>query len=190
MKKTLIGSGLLGATTHAMAHEGHGAGALLTAFTHPMTGLDHLVVFLALGFFIAQRKQYRVSQLLGLALLMGIGIILGQLGLYAPMVETMIACSLIVLGVICFKRWLPNSAALFALLGGSVMLHGLAHGVLLQSLPMSQALATSAMMMSGAVVITLLGFAIANSRLVKRFALQQWLAAAMVLVGGSLVLAG
>lgn len=189
MKKAVIGLSLLGVTTSAMAHEGHGAGALLSAFTHPMTGLDHLVVFLAIGFFIAQSKQNRATQLLGLVLLMGIGIFFGQLGLYAPMVETAIACSLIVLGVVSFKRWLPNQAPLFALLGGSVILHGLAHGVLLQALSASQIFATSAMMVAGALVITILGFVLANSHLVKRYDLQQWLAAMMVLLGGSLVLA-
>ncbi len=188
MKKNLIGLGLLGFAADTMAHTGHSAGALLTAFAHPMTGLDHLTVFLAIGFFLAQSAQHRTSQLLGLMLFLSIGMFSGRLGVYAPMVETAIACSLIVLGVLGFKRWLPNQTALFTLLGGSVALHGLAHGVLLQSMPLSQSLAMSVMMMLGAVVITLFGFALANNRLVKRFALQQWLAAGMLLLGGSLVL--
>lgn len=188
MKKVLTGLGFLIVATNTIAHEGHNAGAILSAFIHPMTGLDHLVMFLSLGFFIGQSKQYRFAQLLTLAMLMSIGIILGQLGVYAPMVEVAIACSLIVLGAIFLKNWLTNQAVLFGLLGGSVILHGLAHGVLLQSFSTSQALTTSGMMIFGALAITFLGSALATSRLGKRFALQQWLAAAMVTLGGSLVL--
>lgn len=188
MKNKLMGLGLFALADNAVAHTGHGAGQLLAAFTHPMTGLDHLTVFLALGFLLAQGRERRLSSLLGLMLLMGIGMFLGHQGLYAPMVEAAIACSLVVLGVVCFKRWIPNQVALFALLCTSVVLHGLAHGVLLQPLSVSVSLSVGVMMMLGALVVALLGFSMANNRLVKRFALQQWLAAGMLLLGGSLML--
>lgn len=188
MKKSLIGLALLGFATNSFAHTGHGVGQLLAAFAHPFTGLDHLTVFLAMGFFIGQRAQLRISQLVGMLTLLAFGMFWGQQGLYAPMMETAIACSVIVLGVVSFKRWMPDQGVLSGLMGATAVLHGLAHGVLLQSLPLATALSTSAMMLLGALVIALLGIALANNVLVKRVAIQQWLAAAMLLLGGSLIL--
>ncbi len=188
MKKSLISLALLGFANSSLAHTGHGTGQLLAAFVHPFTGLDHLTVFLAMGFFIAQRAPFRLSQLLNMIVLLGIGMFLGQQGLYAPMVEVAIACSVTVLGVVSFKHWMPDQRVLVGMMSTAAVLHGLAHGVLLQSLPLSQVLSTSVMMLLGALVIVVLGLALANNALVKRIAIQQWLAAAMLVLGSSLML--
>lgn len=190
MKKSIIGLGLLVFASHAMAHTGHGANEWLVAFTHPMTGLDHLAIFFATGFFVAQSTHGRVFKLFTLMLLMGFGMFLGQVGFYAPMVEAAIACSMIAIGALAIQHRLPASTMLFTALGLSVVLHGMAHGVLLQSVSIAQSVALGAMMLSGAFIVSLLGFYIGNNGLVSKFDLHRWLAACMLVLGANLVWSG
>jgi len=139
MKQLLIGLSLLGFTGKAMAHAGHGSSAILTAIAHPFTGLDHLLVMVAVGFWAAKGRNNAALRLPSYFLaLFAVGVILGQQGFYVPMVETSIAVTLIALGASLLKIAV-NHPIKYALIGIAAVAHGLAHGILFvqQSLAVS-----------------------------------------------------
>jgi urease accessory protein len=113
----------------ANAHPGHGSDGLGSGFAHPFTGLDHLLAMLAVGLWAAQQGGRRMWQLplVFLALMAG-GAALGAAGVAMSGIETGLAMSLLVLGVLiagCVK--LPALAGAL-LVGAFALVHGHAHG--------------------------------------------------------------
>ena len=114
---------LLAASFGALAHPGDHAGGFAHGFAHPFAGLDHLLAMVAVGLWAA-RFSGLPRWILPLAFVsfMALGT-----GLALPMVEPMIAASVLVLGLgAALGRRLPVAAgaaltALFALY------HGQAH---------------------------------------------------------------
>ncbi len=115
----------------ASAHTGHHAATGFTSgLTHPLSGLDHLLAMIAIGLWAAQqggRTLWAVpSAFVGTMILGGA---LALTGLALPHVETGIAASVLVLGLLVAtrQRWHVGGgmaiAALFALF------HGYAHGL-------------------------------------------------------------
>jgi urease accessory protein len=121
-------------STIASAHPGHGLGNMYAGFMHPLTGWDHLLVMLAIGVWASKlgckaRWQLPITFLS----MMSVGAILGLTGLSFSGVETVIAASVMAMGLLLVIN-LPISAtnrvgvvALFAIF------HGMAHGVELHS---------------------------------------------------------
>lgn len=114
---------LLAASSAALAHPGHGADSFLQGFAHPFSGLDHLLAMLAVGLWAARFSGLpRWTLPLAFVSFMALGT-----GLALPMVEPMIALSVLVLGLgAAMGSRLPLAAgaavtALFALY------HGQAH---------------------------------------------------------------
>lgn len=114
----------------AAAHVGAGATRGLAAgLSHPVGGLDHLAAMVAVGLWAAQlggRALWATPATF--VAVMGLGAWLGALGAAAPLVETGIAASVLVLGLLCvaavrlpFRLGLP-------LVGLFAILHGHAHG--------------------------------------------------------------
>ena len=105
-----------------------GAG-LAQGFTHPFTGLDHLLAMIAVGCWAAQIGGRAVFVLpLVFPAMMCLGALLGGSGLPLPAVETGIAVSVVVLGVMValgVRLPLPVSAAIVGLFA---VLHGHSHG--------------------------------------------------------------
>jgi urease accessory protein len=119
----------------ALAHTGHDgathhgiAETIAAGFTHPFTGVDHLAAMLALGVWSALTARRIWLAPLVFAGTVLLGALLGFAGLSLPVVEPMIAASLLVLGLLVASR-----AALPGLLGvgiaaGFALFHGIAHG--------------------------------------------------------------
>ncbi len=119
----------------ALAHTGNdGAahhdplGALAAGFTHPFTGLDHLAAMLVLGMWSGLTARRVWLAPLGFVAALLTGALLGLNGVALPLVEPMIAASLLVLGLL-----LASSAALPAAVGVTLaalfaLFHGAAHG--------------------------------------------------------------
>lgn len=127
--KPLLAGALALACAPAFAHpaaaaHGHGFAA---GFTHPFTGLDHVLAMLAVGIWSVRQPHARALPLAFLAMLF-IGVVTGVAGLEIPELETGIALTVVVMGVLIFvAARLP--AALGALvLGAFAILHGNAHG--------------------------------------------------------------
>ena len=129
----LVAAALLPALS--LAHSGgdagahHGAAAAwLAGFTHPFTGLDHLAALVALGVWSAltARRVWLAPQVFAATLAFGAW--LGVAGLALPMVEPMIAASLLVLGLLLATRARLPALAGAAIAAMFALFHGVAHG--------------------------------------------------------------
>jgi urease accessory protein len=147
----------------AYAHLGNDAGlhhvsAFLAGFIHPFTGLDHMLAMIAVGIWSVQAFRHTSSSKaqakvwivpLAFAGLMLAGGVFGIAGVRTPLVEPMIAASLLVLGLfVALRVKLPLPAGA-AMVGTFAIFHGLAHG---SELPAGHALA----LLSGMVIATML----------------------------------
>lgn len=134
----LTGLALLLASGSAFAHPGHGTG-LAAGLAHPFTGLDHLLAMVAVGLWAAQQKERGALWKIPLAFVatMLAGGVLGQSGLVLPHVESGIAASVLVLGLLVGAALrLPTSAAM-AVVSVFALFHGYAHG---SEMPMAASL--------------------------------------------------
>jgi urease accessory protein len=106
-----------------------GQGGLYAGFTHPVTGLDHLLAMVTVGLLSAQlggRAIWTVP--LTFVSVMAVGGIIGIFGVTVPIVEYGVALSVVVLGIaLAAKRNIPIGVAM-AFVGGFALFHGLAHG--------------------------------------------------------------
>lgn len=121
---------LLIAANPALAHTGIGnAHGFVHGFAHPIGGIDHVLVMVAVGLFAAQlggRALWAVP--LAFVALMAIGGACAMAGIGLPFVELGIALSLVVLGVaVAARMHLPTLAAM-TLVGFFALFHGHAHG--------------------------------------------------------------
>jgi urease accessory protein len=116
----------------ASAHTGDHA--TVTGFAgglaHPLLGLDHLFAMIAIGLWAAQqggRALWAVPAAFVGA--MGLGGMLAWAGIALPHVETAIAVSVLVLGLLIATRRQWAVIAGMALAAGFALFHGYAHGL-------------------------------------------------------------
>ncbi|MGB1776730.1 MAG: HupE/UreJ family protein [Synechococcus sp.] len=126
----LIGSVLLvvpGAHAHVQAG---GAGSVIAGFLHPVTGLDHVVAMVAVGLWGAVLGAPALWLLpVAFPMVMAFGGLLGLLAVPLPGVETGIALSALVLGVLVMLQTRLPLVAASLLVGAFALFHGFAHGV-------------------------------------------------------------
>jgi urease accessory protein len=115
----------------ASAHTGaHTATGFVSGLAHPLLGLDHLLAMIAVGLWAAQqggRARWAVPAAFVGA--MGLGGGLAGLGWGLPHAETVIALSVLVLGVLVATRRQWAVAAGMAIAAGFALFHGYAHGL-------------------------------------------------------------
>jgi urease accessory protein len=114
----------------AFAHPGLGhAAGFAHGFAHPLGGLDHVLAMVAVGMFAANlggRALWAVP--LSFVALMAVGGALGVAQIGIPYVETGIALSVVILGlVVALQAQWPVAAAM-ALVGVFALFHGHSHG--------------------------------------------------------------
>ena len=115
----------------ASAHTGsHTVTGFVSGLTHPLLGLDHLLAMVAIGLWAAQqggRALWAVPAAFVGAMGMGGG--LAWAGLSLPYVETGIAASLLVLGLLIAtqRQWAVTVGMVIA--AGFALFHGYAHGL-------------------------------------------------------------
>lgn len=118
------------ATATANAHTGMAnASGLLAGLSHPYSGLDHVLAMLAVGCFAARQGGRAIwfipSLFIGAMLIGGLA---GAAGLAISFVEFAIASSLVIIGLILiFGKTVPATAVI-AVVAGSAIFHGYAHG--------------------------------------------------------------
>lgn len=121
---------LLGLSSSALAHPGHGASGLTAGLLHPFSGMDHLLAMLAVGLWAGQLSTRRIWLLPAVFMtLLAAGAGVALLYPALPMIEMSIAASVLVLGlIIALSLQLPTllSIALTAVFG---FVHGYAHGM-------------------------------------------------------------
>jgi urease accessory protein len=132
MTKLLMAIGLMLTATAAIAHPGHGAHVhsdFLSGLLHPMMGLDHLLAMAAIGFWSIRQSA---TMKRGAPLFVVGGMILGSAIAWAGVslagVETGIAMSVLLAGVL-----IATMAKLPTAVGGTLvalfmLTHGYAHG--------------------------------------------------------------
>ena len=115
----------------ASAHTGnHVITGFTSGLTHPLLGLDHLLAMIAIGLWAAQqggRALWAVPAAFVGAMLLGGGMSLA--GLLLPHVETGIAASVLVLGLLIATRQQWAVKAGMAIAAGFALFHGYAHGM-------------------------------------------------------------
>ena len=111
------------------AHHGFAAG-----FTHPFTGIDHLLAMLLIGLWSATlTRRWWVAPLAFVVMLL-VGALLASTGLALPAVEPVIALSLVLLGALLAARTAWPAAAMAAVAALFALFHGAAHGTELQGM--------------------------------------------------------
>lgn len=127
---TTFAAALVLAPTVALAHAGHGdASGLVTGFTHPITGIDHVLAMVAVGVLAAQlggRALWLVP--LSFVGIMVIGGALGIAGIPLPFAELGVALSVVILGLAVALPFRLQTLAAVALAGFFALFHGHVHG--------------------------------------------------------------
>jgi urease accessory protein len=126
----VVGSLALVWPLFAWAHEETGqAAGFLAGLTHPVSGLDHILAMVAVGFWGAQLGAPALWALpVAFPIVMAVGGMLGLLGIPLPGVELGIAFSAVALGAMVageVKAAMPLAAGL---VGFFAIFHGHAHG--------------------------------------------------------------
>lgn len=115
----------------AHPHHDHATSSITSAFTagfvHPFTGLDHLMMAIALGVLFAKFAQrWKVAGMLSFALALIFGFVLGMQGVFANLAEYGIVASLVVLAVALLAR---QGSVLAVASIALTFFHGAAHGL-------------------------------------------------------------
>jgi urease accessory protein len=116
-------------STAAFAHTGAGAHThgFLSGFAHPFTGLDHLLAMLAVGAWSVRQPNARWLPAIFVGMLLT-GMASGALGLSIPALETGIALTVALMGVLLVAAVRLPAAAGALMVGVFAILHGNAHG--------------------------------------------------------------
>lgn len=121
---------LLLAASPALAHEGEGiAGGFISGLTHPIFGWDHVVAMVAVGLWGAFLGKPAIWILpIVFPLVMAVGAAMGVAGIPVPQVETGIALSGVVLGLLVALAVKAPLWVASVIVGIFAIFHGHAHG--------------------------------------------------------------
>ncbi len=129
MKKVLL-SLSLALPSLAFAHAPDGAGSgFFTGFLHPILGLDHLIVTVAVGLwgaFLSDGALWILPILF--PTITAVGAAIGIFGLEVPLIGFVIALSGVVLGALIALRFKVQLSVAMILVGIFALFHGYAHG--------------------------------------------------------------
>lgn len=126
----LVIAALATTTAPAFAHlnpEEHGS--FMAGFSHPLFGLDHILVMVAVGLWAAQiggRALWIVPSAFVGTMALGFGLALAGIGL--PFVEPAILASVVALGLLVAMAVKLDTVASAAIVAVFALFHGHAHG--------------------------------------------------------------
>jgi len=134
MKRLLSLLVLLGSALPAVAHPVGNRGDLGNAasfgFLHPLTGMDHFLVMVAVGLWAVQLGGRALWALpIAFVVSMILGGAAGLSVMQTPMVEHGILASLVLLGVALGIAWRPRLSTTVGCVAAAGFCHGYAHGV-------------------------------------------------------------
>ena len=178
----LLIASLLIASPLVFAHTGDGPhNGWLHGFTHPLSGLDHILAIVAVGLWAAQAHG-RIVWLFPLifVVMMGLGGLFGTITLPFAFAEYGIMLSLVILGtLLAWRKHLPLSISAL-LIGLFALSHGYAHG---SEMPSSAALPSYAVgFMLATMLLHLCGIGLAQ--LCKKFAGIRWIRFSGIIIAG------
>lgn len=187
MKKQLAVGVLLAIfSTFAMAHSGHGLTNAVAGFMHPFTGLDHLLMILAVGVWSARSSgKASVELSVTFILMLAFGASLGFFGLSIAGLETAIAVSVIAMGLLITLKIPSSTIFRLSIVSVFAILHGVAHGVELSSQHYAAVLLG---MLLATTIISAVGYWIGSYRHQLIYWLNKLLALSMIAVGSLLLM--
>ncbi len=112
----------------ALAHTGQGDHGFLDGLAHPFLGLDHLLAMLVVGVWSVLNTRKVWLAPVCFIVMLSCGTLLGQHGLIFPLLEPLVAISVLVLGILLTQAFRPGIATALVLIGGFAVSHGMAHG--------------------------------------------------------------
>lgn len=195
LNRTLSLSAILAAALAgpAFAHTGVDSGSGFgTGFAHPFSGFDHLLAMLAVGLWAVQQSvksgKHRVLWLLPAAFVLPMALGFALAGMDLPGVETGIALSVLVFGLVVAFAVRPPLVAAMTVTAIFALFHGHAHGTELPDTAM--ALSYGAGMVVATATLHAIGLLIAQ--LTQRMALPALTraAGAAVALAGIVILVG
>lgn len=128
MTRTALAAGALLLATPVLAHPGHEVATLISGLAHPVMGLDHLLAMVAVGLLAARqhgRMRWMLPTSFVAAMLAGAG--LSALGFGLPAVETGIAVSVLILGLLIASLARLPAAMSLLMVATFALFHGHAH---------------------------------------------------------------
>ena len=131
IRRTLLAIGLTAASAApAFAHlDPQEHGSLMAGLSHPLFGLDHILVMVAVGLWAAQiggRALWAVPA--AFVTMMAIGFGLAVAGVSLPFVEPVILASVVALGLLVAMAVRLDTSASAAIVAVFALFHGHAHG--------------------------------------------------------------
>jgi len=110
------------------AHVTHDQPTLLNGILHPLTGWDHMLALLAIGWVALQHSNTRNAFIIPSTFVTGLllGALIGMLGFAPSFMDSGIASSLVLLGFLVAYSASGKTVWPFALITG--VFHGFAHG--------------------------------------------------------------
>jgi urease accessory protein len=143
----------------SFAHTGVGyGGGFLSGFTHPILGWDHVAAMVAVGLWGAFLGSPAIWILpVVFPLVMALGAVIGILGIPVPAIETGIAMSAVVLGLMIVFTVKPPIWVSALIVGAFAVFHGYAHGTELPDTANAFAFAVGFVLATG--VLHLIGIA-------------------------------
>lgn len=187
--RTLAALAALALPTVANAHVGLHADGALSGFGHPFSGLDHVLAMVAVGFWastLGGAARWIVPA--AFVTVMAAGGVLGIAGIPLPMVETGIAITVALLGLlVAFEVKVPTGIAM-AIVAVCALFHGHAHGTELPS--MANAAGYVSGFLVATVILHLAGIAFASLRFGKAGRIAARIAGGMVALSGAALIAG
>jgi len=121
---------LISAPAFAHADVASLQGGFMSGFMHPISGLDHVVAMVAVGLWGAFLGKPAIWMLpITFPLVMAFGGALGVAGVPIPYVETGVALSGVILGLVVLFAMRPPMWVAAVIVGIFAIFHGYAHGV-------------------------------------------------------------
>ena len=118
------------------AHTGEnlGRGGFSAGFSHPISGMDHILAMVSVGIWGAFLGPPSLWMLpIVFPLIMSAGAVYGILGFHLPFVEIGIALSVLMLGLAIMFKFKPHVAVSTGMVAFFGLFHGYAHGTELSS---------------------------------------------------------
>ena len=158
--KLLLGLFITLFSSSLLAHESSGiAGGFISGFFHPINGWDHVIAMVAVGLWGAFLGNPAIWILpVVFPMVMALGGVLGIIGIPVPAVETGIALSAIVLGIMVAMAARPPIWVAATIVGVFAIFHGHAHGTELPNAAAPLAYSIGFVMATGLLHIGGIGF--------------------------------
>ena len=165
------------------AHPGHGEAGLLGGFSHPFSGLDHVLGMLAVGIWAARNNGWGRWHVPAAFLggMMG-GALLGFDGLVPPHLESAVTATVAVSVLMATLATHLPLAAKVAMAATFALFHGLAHGAEIPALASPGAYAAGFL----AATALLLALGVGLGHLARQTRKEGWLGAALATLTFSL----